>query len=140
MRASRSSLSLSYLSCSPAIMTSPLCCLAMAFLLMLLVRSMFVICGLEKQVKLTLSYGPFVFTKQPLKHTDPHCHVGKMLCIQRERKRERKTWYGAVRMPQADGIRPKKNCSVLKFMFFCFPILKQFSTVQEQLSLISTKN
>lgn len=40
----------------------------------------------------------------------------------REKEREeRKTWYGAVRMPQADGIRPKKNCSVLKFMFFCFP-------------------
>lgn len=38
-----------YLSCSPAIMTSPLCCLATVLLLTLLVRSIFVICGLESK-------------------------------------------------------------------------------------------
>lgn len=27
-----------------------------------------------------------MFTQQPLKHTEPHCHVGKMLCIQTERE------------------------------------------------------
>lgn len=48
----------SYLSCSPAIITSALCCLAMVFLLMLLVRSMFVICGPESKWRF-LSYGSF---------------------------------------------------------------------------------
>lgn len=39
-------------------------------------------------------------------------------CVYSKRERKRKTWYSAVRMPQADIIRPKKNCSELKFMFF----------------------
>lgn len=108
----------SYLSCSPAIMTSALCCLAMAFFLLLLARSMFVISGPERKWNSLLVMRLCVYKIAPETHRAPlPCGIDVVYT-------ERKTpTYGAF-LPKYHGkwaswLRTVPKCWNYVFMFTC---------------------
>lgn len=116
-----------YLSCSPAIMTSPLCCLAMVFLLTLFVRSMFAICGLKKVSGGNCKLRPLVvFTQQPLKDAEAPLPCGKDVMYTEKKSSETETCTDPPgRSRQTANTKRKLSAvdvhSLLLFPFFICP-------------------
>lgn len=115
---------LSYLSCSPAIIVSAFCCPAMAFLLMLLVCSMFLISGQESKWSLLLVMALCVY-KIVTENTQNSSAMWARCCVYGKNERQK---YGALLSRGLRRRHPLIRCPLVTYSTVSFYFMRNKST------------